>query len=870
MKTEKQKSPVIGDRVIKKLLNEEEYLEKTGDIDEVYFELLESDGRSRAALWYWSEIIKTIISILLIRFAGSIAMFKNYLKIAFRNIIRNKVYSLLNILGLSIGIAGCVLILIYVKYEFSFDQYHENPDSIYRVYMEFPDYYRGTNLWAGTCGPLAKTLVEEYPEVIAAARLETKDEVLISYGAKKFMEDNIIFADPEIFDVFSFELLEGNPKSVLDDPYSIIVSEKMAEKYFGKENPIGKILNFDIKYDFRITGILKNMPANSHFNMDFIIPFQVHKTITGIPFSSWYQSGLYTYILLEENASPVELEAKLPALLNKYWDGRGEPDDKFHLQLMTDIHLHSNMLNEFQANNDIKYIYLLTGIAVLIIFIACFNYMNLATARSFHRAKEVGIRKVVGAQRIQLIRQFFGESFILTIFGFILALAMVYLVLPEFNSFVERDLTLTVKDIINNAAWLVLLIISVSIISGSYPALFITSFKPVLVLKGALKGSSRGELLRNILVVSQFVITITLIISSIMIQQQLSFIKNKDLGLNKDRIVTVFLHNDQTRNNIGVVKNELTENPGIISVASSRALLFNGMSQGRADWPEKVDKEEFLPIYINSVDYDFLDMYGIEITEGRNFSREFASDAGGAFLLNESAIEMIGFEDPIGRDFIQAGHFGRNDGKIVGVMKDFHFQSLRLNIEPIQLILNEEEANRYLSIKIKAENIPETLGFIEDKIGGFSPNYPFEYTFFDEIFDRAYKTEQKLGQIMSVFSTLAIIVACLGLLGLSSFITEQRMKEIGIRKVLGASFNKIIFLLSGEFSKWIILANIISIPIAYFTMNKWLENYAYKIEISPITFLMGALAVILIALITVSFHSVRAALTKTVNSLRYE
>ncbi|MFC1563334.1 ABC transporter permease [candidate division KSB1 bacterium] len=864
------KIPGIGNWILKKLLNEDEFSEKSGDINEVYFQLLATDGKINAVLWFWREVLKNIPMIISNKIAASIAMFKDYLKIAVRNITRNRIYSLLNILGLSTGIAGCILILLYVKYEFSFDTYHENADRIYRVIMEFPDYYEGTNLWAGTCGPLAKTMVEEYPEVVTAGRFEMMDEVLISYGSKKFMENLVMFADPEIFEVFSFELLEGDPVKVLEDPYSIIISEDMAEKYFGNADPLGKILSFKMEYDFTVKGILKNVPENSHFRMDFIIPFQTHKTISGVPFSNWYQSGLYTYFLLREGAQPDELEAKLPALLNKYWDGRGKPEDKFHLQPLKKIHLHSNVLREIQTNNDIRYIWLLIAIAVLIIFIACFNYMNLATARSFQRAKEIGVRKIVGAQRKQLVRQFFGESYILTICGFVFGVFLVYLFLPAFNGFVERELSINPANFSDIYLWILGIILLVGLLAGSYPAFFITSFKPIVVLRGGIKGSAGGKILRNVLVTSKFAVSIILIICTIVIQKQISYIKDKDIGLDKDRIVTIFLHDNQARDKIDVIKDELTQNTDILSVASSRHLLFKGMSQINADWPGKADKDDFLPIYINQVDHNFIEVYGIEISSGRNFSKDFASDASGAFLLNESAVKMLDFENPVGRDFLVSGHFGQGEGKIVGIMKDFHFQPMNLEIEPIQLFLDEKSANRYLSIKIKGENVSRALEFIESKISEFSPDYPFEYTFFGEIFDRVYKTDQKLGQIMSVFSGIAIFVACLGLLGLSSFTAEQRMKEIGIRKALGASFDRIVILLSKEFSKWIIAANIISIPVAYFIMNRWLENYAYRVEITPVLFLFGAFAVIFIALITVSFHSVRAAITKTVNSLRYE
>ncbi len=840
-----------------------------GDFEEMYQIYYRENGRIRASLWLWSQIIKSIPAFIINPILWSIFMFKNYLKTAFRNIKRQKGYTFINIAGLAIGIATVTLIMLYIQFELSFDRYHKNADQIFRVILEFPEYYQGQNRAAISPAPLAAALVDDFPEVISATRFRPSDDVLLSYGQKRFFENNFCFTDPATFDIFSFELLLGDPETALNAPNSIIISEQMAEKYFGNEEPLGKILNYEDRYDFQVTGVLKKIPQNSHFTMDFVAPFETYGEITGSDFTRWGISGYYTYFLLRRDADPVKLESKLSAFLEKYWDEKHDVHDRYFIQPLTEIHLHSNLMAEITANNDIKYIYLLASIAFLILIIACINYMNLATARSVQRGKEVGVRKVIGAQRNQLVRQFFCESMILTIIALLVSILLINLALPAFNLFVEREMAFNITTNFQLVLWVFVLMVFIGLFAGGYPALAISSFKPVAVLTGKFKGGSKGTMLRNTLVVIQFAISIILIISTVVVRNQLDYIKNRNVGYKRDQIVVLTVRDTEARKNIEAIKTELLNSPNILSAASSRYLPNRIGAQGIARWPGK-PKDLELPIYASTVDYDFIGLFEIKIVKGRNFSRKFPSDANGAFLLNEAAVKALGWEIPVGRDFYHTLHHERGSGKIVGVMKDFHLHSLHQKIEPLYFFLDPNKKHSYLSLKIRANNIPETIAFIEDKMKVFSPKYPFDYNFFDVLFDQAYKSERKIESMFRTFALIAILIACLGLFSLASFTIEQRSKEIGIRKVLGASVIGIVRLLSKEFLKWVLIANIVAWPVAYFTMNKWLQDFAFKTDLSFFTFLVSALVALGIAFLTIGYQALKAAIANPVEALRYE
>ncbi len=799
-------------------------------------------------------------------------MIKNYLKTAFRIITRNKAYSFLNIIGLATGMAACLLILLYVQYELSYDRYHQNASQIYRIIKEDPgNYYLGSNQYAVTPAPLAQALMDEYPEILSVTRIDSRGNNLISYGKKTFLEPAVHFADPQTFEIFTFHFIRGDSKTALQDPYSIVLSESMARKYFGDENPMGKILNYREAYDFKVTGVFKAMPKNSHFIVDFLIPFESFNKVFGYELDSWGDNSFYTYFLLREGADPGELEEKFPALIDKYagdriWSFQGQKT-KYLLQPLTKIHLYSHVNFEISPNSDIKYIYIFTSIALLILIIACINYMNLATARSAKRAKEVGMRKVVGAHKKQLIRQFMGESVMMTLLSLSLALIIVVLSLPVFNRFIERPLTLNLLENPQFLLGLFAVVVFVGLFAGSYPSVYISSFRPISVLRGAFSRGHKGKTLRNGLVVAQFIISIILIASSIVVRNQLHFIQNREMGYNREQILVMSIHDRNLLKKMEALRTELKSHPNITHVSLSRNLPNHVTSETLAGWPGKPD-DVHVPIYLSEGDYEFIDLFEIEMARGRNFSPDFPSDANGAILLNETAVKTLGWDDPVGREFF---HRGREEqsGTVVGVIKDFHMHSLHLEIKPLYVFLNPK-SGRYISIKVREQNLPGTIDFIRGTIREFSPQYPFNYQFFDDIFDRAYRAEQKIGTQFSVFAMLAILIACLGLFGLASFTAEQRTKEIGIRKILGASVSHIAFLLSREFTKWVVIANVVAWPIAYYVMTQWLQNFAYKANLGLFSFLLAGAFALFIALLTVSFQTIRAATANPVDSLRYE
>lgn len=812
-------------------------------------------------------------------------MLKNYLKIALRIIKRQKGYTLINVVGLACGLASFILILLYVRYELSFDLYHKNADLIYRVTSEDKGrIYMNSFQMAQAHPGVALYAKSDFPEVKSIARFNRLNNVRISYKENHFLEDNFFYAEPEIFDIFFFPLLKGDPKMVLQDPFSIFLSEEMANKYFGNDDPIGKIIRYEDEYDFKVTGVFKNLPKNSHFTMDFVIPFKTSEELFGRDLNAYDGGMCYTYVLLQDPYNLTELEDKLSALPDKYFydnpDMKERRQLKYHLQSLSKIHLHSHLNFELTENSDIRNIYISLLIGILILVIACINYLNLVTARSAQRGREVGIRKVVGAQRLQLIKQFFGESILLTAIAFGLSIILVLDVLPEFSAFMERDLSFNITQDFTLFIWIFAVVIIVGLFAGCYPALIISAYKPVFVFRGKFKGGSKGSTLRNILVLSQFTISIVLIVCTLVIRNQVNYMNNKDSGYNRDQIVVVQVRDESIHKNMEALKTELLKHPNVTSASISSHVPNNMDWQLRVHWPEM---PEDISIIMNfaTVDYEFTDLYGIELIEGRGFSQDHPSDENGAFLFNEAAVKSLNWESPVNKEFDDwfISREGFKTGRVVGVMKDFHMLSLHNKIEPLYLYLPPKSTNyenrrmffnRYLSVKLNSENMSETLVYVENQIANFSPQYPFEYYFFDEMYGKAYDEEQRMRSMFITFSIIAIGISCLGLFGLASYSASARTKEIGVRKVLGASVSNLIFYLSKEFTKWVLLANLIGWPIAYFVMNNWLQNFAYQIEIGWMVFLGSGALVLLIALLTVCTQAIKVSLTNPVEALRYE
>ena len=798
-------------------------------------------------------------------------MLKNYLKIALRNIKDQKGYSFINIASLAIGLTCCMLILLYLQYEFSYDRYHDEAQYIYRAVRE----HQGSPAWYNSSEhPLAAALKEDFPEVIKATRVKKNDEYgVVEYNSKLFNEDGIYFADQDFLEIFTFPLVQGDRRSALTEPFSVLLTQEMAEKYFGNEEPVGQILKIKEwygykKYGYKIKGVLKNIPENSHFTFDFLLSYNTLYTLKrggrdSVETWSYYEPK--TYVQLESNANPADLEGKFPAFLRKY-KGKESVSEKLHLQPLTDIHLGGNLRFELETNNDMKNIFLFSAIAFFIMLIACLNYVNLSVARSAKRAVEVGMRKVVGAHKSQLVMQLLGESTVFSLLALMISVLMVDLALPVFGSLIDRNLTSSLFLDLDILFVFLGIAVLIGFLSGAYPAFIISSFHPIQIFKGTLRiGSKSSIFFRNSLVVVQFVVSIILIVCTFVIHNQLSYIRNKNLGFDKEQIVTVYTMDRNLERNTEPLKKELMSNPGIVGVSVSLDLPSTIRRSSTVQWDEQGEERE-LELSYTFVDFDFFNVYDIGILEGRTFSEDFSLDKVQAVVINETAARDLGWEEPVGRKLYAQG----KEWTVIGVTRDFHFESLHREIDPLVFMYHGNRQIDYFSIKVSPSDILSTIGFIEEKWKKFSPEFPFQYAFLDERIDRIYKAEQKLGQSFNIFTFIALSIACLGLIGLASFITEQKRKEISIRKILGADFQSIIVLLAREYMKCIAAASVIAWPISYFVMSRWLQNFAYRINIGLWTFILSGALALIIALFTVSYQSFKAAFANPADSLRYE
>ncbi len=852
-------------RLLAKLYRWDEFLEKAGDLEEAYYLILDEVGHTRARVWLTLQIIKIIPIIAMNCICWRYIMLKNSIKIAIRHLQRHRVYSFLNIMGLTVGLTLAMLIILYVQSEFSYDSWHRDYKRIYRVVQWQPS-SSGGYISATAQGPLAPALKSEYPEVESAARLRLVHNILVARENNSHLERNICFASPEIFDIFSLKIVKGT--QLLEDPASMIISEKIAFKYFGDKDPVGQILHVGSSGgSMQIVGVMEDMPNNSHFIIDLIIPFSVYAAMRSNDLVDWYPNWFcYTYCKLKSGVDPEKFEQRLSALVRKY-ESEKEQEMKFMLQPLSKIHLFSHVGHEIGVNGDIKFVVILSSIGFLVLLISCINYTNLSTARSLERLKEIGVRKVAGAQRTQLVKQLLGESIVITVIAFAFGLVLVTVLQPFLNLIVERNLQLSDLLNVSYLFWFLGILVGTSLVAGAYPAYFISSCKPVLTLQRRQSGHSGRNPLRNALVIFQFSISILLIICTVIITGQWKFIHSMDVGYDTEQIVVVRLLDGGARRNAGSIKTELLQHLNIVMASSSSALPNRITSWDGLNWPGRGDASTIVCNYVE-VDYDFLELYNIGIEEGRPFSQEYLSDQKGAFMMNEVAVREIGWADPLTRNIT---HLNRFDAEVVGVVENFHFQSLHDPVDALYLFLSPSTTTHgYLSLKIKGERIGETISFIEDKMKQFSPSYPFQYEFFDEIYNRAYRLERKLKDVLIIFSSLAIFLACLGLFGLAAYTAARKTKEIGIRKVLGASISCITYELSAHFLKWVLIANIIAWPIAYYAMDSWLQNFSYRIQIQLWMFIFASLIVAMIALVTVIYQSVKAATANPVTSLRYE
>jgi len=724
--------------------------------------------------------------------------------------------------------------------------------------------------FALSSAPFAPRLKKDFPEVEDAVRFFLGRRRMVTYENKKFYEDGLIFADASIFNIFTFPLVKGDPDTALEAPNTLVISERIALKYFGSDEAMDKTLKIN-EQEYLVTGVMKEIPKNSHFQADM---FASMKTLEQIPsvqeryFQRWARHEFYTYLLLRECSSGEELEAKLPGFIEKYAASEIKTilgsTLSSRLQPLKSIHLYSNLQHEISPTSDIKYVTIFSVVALFILLIACVNFMNLATARSVNRSREVGMRKVVGARRFQLVQQFLGESLLFTFLALLLALILVMIALPLFNSLTGKEIEV---DLLNNFVVLesmIAILVFVGLASGSYPAFFISRYQPANVLKSTASAGSTKSLLRKALVVLQFSISIVLIISTVVVLDQLDFLRNRRLGFDKEHVVVVPIRDNAIRKNSEGIKAELMQNPGILN-ATITIGVPGGVVAGDAIQLVTEEGKKTITVRMIYTDHDYIKTMGMEIVEGRDFSKEMSTDANEAFIVNEAAVRQLQLENPLATRF----EWDDKKGRVIGVVKDFQFQSLREEINP--LVIHIWTSNTYVfAMRIRPEHIPQTLAFIENKWEELDPAHPFEYSFMDETFNRIYRREEKLSQIFSVFSFLAIFIASLGLFGLALYMVEQRTKEIGIRKVLGASIGRIFVLLLRESALLVLVANLFAWPAAYFFMHNWLQNFAYRVSIAPWIFVLSAAIALVIAMLTISFQAVKAALADPVNSLRYE
>jgi putative ABC transport system permease protein len=826
------------------------------NLDEDFSEFVSLNGRYKAQLMYWHHVIKAVFIIFCYKIYWRFVMFKNHLIAAIRNFKRHIGFTFINFTGLTVGLTCFLLIMLFVKFEFSFDRYHENTDSIYRIIVDTHEFYRGKDQWSVTPSLLAESLKKELPEVANATKINAI-RVNIRHNDQIF-SDIVFFADPEILEMFTFPMALGDTKTAMQAPYSLLLTRKSAAKYFGNQNPIGQTLSVNNR-EYHITGVLENIPENSHFHFDFLSPFSTYVDIYGRnEVLRWQNWAYYTYVQLSPDADPAQLEPKLTTLLKRH---RKDLTRTLRLQPLKDIHFYGKTNFDLESNTDIRNIYLFSAIALFILLIACFNYMNLSTARASNRAKEVGMRKVIGATQKTLVRQFLAESYIFTLVTLFLSIGLVKLLLPVFSALMNSDLKFSQIAQGGTPLYLMGIVLFVGLTSGLYPAIVLSSFQPISILRGDHKLTARGSLFRNSLVSLQFVISIALIFCSLVVYKQLRFIRNRELGLVTDYTMSVNCPNDTA-----AIRQELESFSGILDVTASSQAPINVTSGGHCEWEGKSEEDQLL-VYMLSVDYNFFDFYEIELLSGRTFSKERATDRE-AYILNEAAVKALKWEKPLDKRF---GFDRENFGSVIGVVKDFHFVPLYLNIEPLAISLySEEEGRTNLSIKVAPEDIPRTIAFVESTWKKFYPESVFRYSFLDDTLNRIYNRERRLGTMFSCFTFLAILIAGLGLFGIASFTAGQMTKEIGIRKVLGASVSGISMLLTRNFLQLVIISNLIALPGGWFIMHKWLQNFAYRTNIGPLVFAASAFLTIVIALLTVSYQTIKAATANPIDSLRYE
>ncbi|WP_205510933.1 ABC transporter permease [Longitalea arenae] len=808
-------------------------------------------------------------------------MIKNYLKIAFRKIWKSKGFSAINIIGLAIGLATCLLIMLFVLDELGYDRHNKKADRIYRVDTDIK--FAGNHfISAVTPDPMGPTLKKDFPQIEQFVRFRSAGGLLLKKDYENVQENRVVYADSTLFDVFTLPMLDGDAKTALQEPNSLVLTATTARKYFNTTQAVGKSFLVDNQHTYKVTGVIQDIPSQSHFKFDIFVSLA---TLEESRRNNWLSNNFNTYVVLKEGANPKQIEAQFDALVIKYLGPQvrqflsASLDDlkksgshvKHSLTPLTSIHLHSDKIAELGATSSIQYVYIFSAIAFFILLIACVNFMNLSTARSANRAREVGVRKVLGSLKSNLVKQFLTESMLISCMALVLALLLTFAMLPYFNDLAAKNITLNFRA----TPWLIpillLLVLITGMLAGSYPAFYLSSFKPIQVIKGKLAGGFKRSWLRSSLVVFQFVISIVLIIATIVIYKQLHFIQSHKPGFNRDQVAII--HNSgPLGSKARLFTEEVVKLAGVENATISGYLPTNSWRNDNPVFADPtLDRRRAVSMQTWDVDDQYIPTLGMEMVAGRNFSKQFPTDSS-AIIINEAAAKMYGFTDPIGKSL----YFIRDINKpaevsalhIVGIVKDFNFSSLRQHVTPLALMLGENQGN--VALRIKSKHLPNLLAKIEHLYKAIAPGAPFDLTFMDEDFNNQYRTEQRMGAIAITFSVLAILIACLGLFGLAAYAAEQRTKEIGIRKVLGATVSNITAMLSKDFLKLVIIAAVIAFPLAWWIMYSWLQDFAYRAPISWWVFIMAGSLAAGIAIVTVSFQTIKAAIMNPVKSLRTE
>lgn len=801
-------------------------------------------------------------------------MFLSYLKIFFRNALRQKTYTLINVFGLTVGMAASILITFWVLDEISYDQYFDKAGRIYRI-----DLYSATPQ-TRTPYPMAYALARDFPEIERATSLSpifgpnlSRPTFSVEYLDTRFDEKNIYGADTNFFDIFSFEFIMGDPNTAFYVPHCIIMTRKTSEKYFGQANPIGKMLIVNNEFEFMVTGVLEDLPPNIHFHFDFLISYAFLKQISSPSWFTWADAGHYNYVLTAPGADIAGLQEKIPEWILQYLDYGEEINQdildgniRFQFTPVRHIHLRSDIRWELEPNGNITYVYIFLSTALLILIVACVNYMNLATARFSRRAREVAIRKTAGASRSILIMQFLTESIIQTFIAAIFAGLIVELLLDPFGTFTGKDYTYYYSRTGIFLAAMILLTVVVGLVAGSYPAFYLSSFSPMRILKGKLSSRASASRVRIVLVVFQFAASIFLIVGTITIFRQVRFLENTDLGFSEEDLVQIPLKDERLRLQAGQIEESLLQYPGVLSAAAASNVPGGRINNNPLRHEESSRSIEASEV---SIDYEYIQTLGLEIVEGRNFSREFGMDSVNRFILNESAVRALEISSPVNQIIAWDDDDGLIRGEIIGIVKDFHYRSLHENIAPLIMMIKPAEYS-YLLLRLSHEDIRQTLKDVEKEWKKYDDRFTFEYAFLDDEFDKQYNNEDIMGTIYWMMAVLAVIIAGLGLFGLSTFTVEQKNMEIGIRKVHGATAAGILVKLLVEFSKWVLLAFLIAAPLAYLGMSYWLRNFSYQANLPIWIFLTAVLLTEIIAILAVIFQSIRASMLKPVDSLRYE